>query len=92
MSMVLGEIGNEKEAKELPRKRLDDHWKAAGMSRLQLRWKGILAVGSQGMPQSHHKHNSLQLCSKERFPQCKCNPRAGRVFPMKLLQLCSVLL
>lgn len=50
---------------------------------MQLRWKGIRAVGSQGIPQSHREHNSLQFCSRDRFPQSKCSNSApaGEGFP-----------
>ncbi|XP_037056762.1 P2X purinoceptor 5 isoform X3 [Peromyscus leucopus] len=38
---------------------------------LQLGWKGILTVGSQGIHTTHHcKCSGLQPCSRERFPQC----------------------
>lgn len=39
---------------------------------MQLGWKSILAVGGQGISQSHCKDSSLQLCSGERLPHPSC--------------------
>lgn len=52
---------------------------------LQCRWKGILAAGSQGVPQSHCKHSTSQLCYRGKFPHCKCNNsvQTGESFPSK---------
>lgn len=52
---------------------------------LQLRGKGILAVRSQGIPQSHRKRSSgLQPCSGQRFLQCNNSVPAGEDFPSKV--------
>lgn len=44
---------------------------------------------SQGTPQNHRKHSSLQLCSREKVSQCKCNNvpsgGGGRMSPSKVV-------
>lgn len=62
---------------------------------LELRWKGILAIRSQGIPLvTHSKHSSLWPRSRQRFPQYNRSAPAGEVLasPEKLLQFCSILL